>query len=324
MLIAALDLGGTQIRTALYEDGGRLVARYACPTRADEGREAVLNRIIQSLERIIAEAPGPVTAIGVGAPGPLDPWGGVILDAPNLPGWQKVPLRQVLSERFGVPVAVGNDANVAALAEHRFGAGKGFDHIIYITVSTGIGGGIIMDGKLLLGARGLAVEVGHIIVEPEGPPCGCGSRGCMEAVASGTAIAREAKRRLRAGEGGLLLRLVGGDVERVTAREVAQAARQGDPLSKEIFRQAGRYIGIGITSLVHLFNPARVIIGGSVAKAGDLLFDPIRETIRERVMDEHFLEGFAVVPAALGDDVGLLGAYTLAETSLEARSGASR
>ncbi|HDN80867.1 MAG TPA: ROK family protein [Chloroflexi bacterium] len=317
--IAALDLGGTQIRTALYDREGNLLARYACPTSAYEGRDAVIARIIKALEEV---AKGEnLAAIGVGAPGPLDPWEGVIFSAPNLPGWENVPLKRILSERFGVPVFVGNDANVAALAEHRLGAGAGFPNIIYITVSTGIGGGIIVDNRLLLGARGLAGEVGHIVVEPEGPVCNCGNRGCMEAMAAGPAIAREAVRRIREGEESLILEMVNGDVGAITAREVALAAQQGDELAVEVFRLAGYYIGIGIVSLMHLFNPSRIIIGGSVAKAGPVLFGPIEETVESRVMEE-FLKGFAVVPASLGDDVGLLGAFVLARDEIAPEHGA--
>jgi len=311
MKVAALDLGGTNIRAALCEEDGRIIRRTSCGTGAEEGKDAVLGRIIDSLEKVIGGERADVRAIGIGAPGPLDPWEGVIFEAPNLPGWHNVPLKKIVADHFGIPTFVGNDANVAALAEHRFGAGRGFSHIIYITVSTGIGGGIIIEDRLLLGARGLAGEVGHITVEANGPRCNCGNIGCLEALASGPAIAREAARRIREGERSLITELIEGDLDELEAEVVTRAAQQGDRLAREVLRRAGFYLGIGIVSYMHLFNPSRIIIGGGVANAGPLLFDPINEVISQRAMS-HFREGFAVVPAALGGDVGLLGAMLLA------------
>jgi len=317
-VIAAVDLGGTNIRAALYSEDGGTLAQCALPTLAHEGLEPTLGRIFRAIEEVIREGEE-LIAIGLGAPGPLDPWKGIIFSAPNLPGWENVPLADILAERFGVPVFVNNDANVAALAEHRLGAGKGFSNIIYITVSTGIGGGIIAEGKLLLGAKGLAGEVGHIVVKPDGPPCGCGGRGCVEALASGPAIAREAIKRIKAGENSSIPKFVEGPLEGLTAREVALAAIEGDALAQEIFREAGYYLGLSFVSLIHLFNPSRIIVGGGVAKVGKILLEPAEETVKELTMRE-FLEGFKIVPAALGDEAGLLGAYLLAKEGLYSSS----
>lgn len=311
----AVDLGGTSIRAALYTEEGKLLARYILPTLAHEGLEATLGRIFTAIEEVMKGWEKPA-AIGVGAPGPLDPWKGIILSAPNLPGWENIPLAEILWKRFDVPAFVGNDANVAALAEHRLGAGKGFSNIIYVTVSTGIGGGVIVDGLLLLGAGGLAGEVGHIVVKPDGPPCTCGGIGCLEALASGPAIAREALRRLKEGINSSIPRFVEGPIENLSAKEVAMAAFEGDPLAQELFREAGYYLGIGFVSLIHIFNPSRIIVGGGVAKVGRLLLEPAEEVVKKLTMKE-FLQGFEIVPAALGDEAGLLGAYLLAKESLQ-------
>jgi glucokinase len=310
--IVGVDLGGTQIRAALADEQGKILRRTSCLTLAEEGLEPVLGRIKGAIYEVMGSAErGQVQGIGVAAPGPSDPWKGIITEAPNLPGWENVPLKDLMEEEFSLPVVVGNDANSAALAEQRFGAGQGIADLIYITVSTGIGGGIIVDNRLLLGALGFAAEVGHQTLEAHGPRCNCGNVGCLEALAAGPAIARCAKEFIKTGIGTSIADLVGGDLDRVTAKVVNQAAQAGDPIAIELFRQAGFYIGVGIVNLLHLFNPSLIIIGGSVTKAGDLLFEPIRATVRERAMARYYWENTPIVPAALGDDVGLLGAVAL-------------
>lgn len=304
----ALDLGGTQIRCALVDGQGRILARMSVLTQAEEGLEAVLARLEGAIRWALKEAPGegPV-AIGVAVPGPVDPRRGTVRFAPNLPGWLDIPLQEILEEAIRLPLYVGNDANLAALAEERFGAGRGREDIIYLTLSTGIGGGVISGGKLVLGSHGLACEPGHMVLEPKGPRCGCGKRGCLEALASGRAIAREARKALAKGEPSLLPELVGGDPQRVDARIVAEAARQGDALAQTIYQRAGFYVGLGIVNLMHLFNPEVAILGGGVSRAGELLFSSIRQTVVERA-HPSFQEDFAIVRSELGDDVGLLGA----------------
>lgn len=315
----AVDIGGTQIRAALCDSEGAIHRRVADLTASHEGSDAVMARIERAIRRVWP-ADDQVLAIGVVAPGPLDPWSGVIFEAPNIPCWENYPLRDIIRQRLGVPtVVVGNDANAAALAEQRFGAGQGKANLIYITVSTGIGGGVIVGGKLLLGAHGLAGEIGHIKIEPNGPPCGCGDRGCLESLASGTAIARQARQRCRAGESvestGRILELAHGDLAAISAKIVNQAAQQGDPLAVDVFRRAGTYLGIGLVNLLHLFDPDIIVIGGSVSKAGDLLFEPARAVVRQRCMTDRYWRDTPIVPAALGDDVGLLGALALVLSS---------
>lgn len=241
----------------------------------------------------------------------MDARTGIVRFTPNIPGWTEVPLRDLMAGDFGVPTFVANDANLAALGEYRFGAGKGVRDLVYLTISTGIGGGILIDGRLFEGGQGLGGEVGHMIVEPNGPRCGCGGYGCLEAVASGTAIAREARVAVERGIPSALSQLADRP-EALTAREVVQAASQGDELARRILEQAGRYIGLAIVSLMYLFNPALVILGGSVAiGAGDLLMAPLRQTVRERSQRVYW-ENTPIVPAALEDDVVLLGALALA------------
>jgi len=271
----------------------------------------VIERIKEAIREALGQHLEEIQAIGIASAGPLDPWDGVIIKAPNLPGWDQVPLRAIIEEEFGLPTYLGNDANLAALAEQHFGAGKGTKDLIYITHSTGIGGGIIVDGRMLLGSKGLGAEVGHIILDRDGPHCGCSSMGCLEAMAAGPAIARNAVQAIEAGRETIIPDLVDGDLSRISAREVNEAAQQGDALGIELIRQAGELLGIGLVSLMHLFNPEIIVIGGGVSKAGDLLFEPAREMVRARCMAEDYWRDTPIVPAALGDDVGLMGAIAL-------------
>jgi glucokinase len=226
----------------------------------------------------------------------------------------------MLTTCFALPVFVGNDANLAALGEHRFGAARGFDDIIYMTISTGIGGGIIQSGQLLQGHKGLAGEIGHVAVQPGGPLCGCGNRGCLEALASGTAIGHQAQTLAVAGHAPAILAAAGGDTSQISSKSVGQAAAQGDEIAIKLLRQAGRYIGIGIANLMHLFNPQRFVLGGGVTQTGPLLFKPIRRTVRRWAMNPMYWEDTEIVPAGLGDDAGLLGALAFANTQARAES----
>jgi glucokinase len=312
--VIAVDLGGTQLRTALYGPQRQVLARLAEPTRAHEGVEPVLQRLIEGVRSMgdVAQAGwGRINAIGVSAPGPLDPRRGVIHWAPNLPGWRDVPLVDRLSKVLGRPVFLGNDGSLAALAEQRCGAGRGQADLVYITVSTGIGGGVISDGQLILGRGGLGGEVGHMTVEASGPRCKCGNVGCLETLASGMAIARQARESVAAGARTCIADLVNGDLERIEAKLVHEAARQGDVVAVDLFRKAGMYLGIGIVNMMYLFNPGMVIIGGGVSKAGDLLFVPMQATVRQRI-HEIYWRDCPIVGAALGDDVCLTGAAILA------------
>ena len=250
-----------------------------------------------------------VAGIGISSPGPLDAAAGVIIAPPNLPGWRDVPLARIIGDRFGLPVYLGNDANVAALAEASKGAAQGKRHVIYITVSTGIGAGVICDGKLLLGRDGLAAELGHIPILIDGERV-----SSVELEAAGPAIARRVQAALGAGRQSILRRHAADDWDQIDAEAVGKAAAAGDALAIEALAHAGRILGLGIVSALHLFNPEVIVLGGGVAKTGDLLFAPMRETIRQRILDGAYLEKLKILTAALGDDVALVGAGALVAT----------
>lgn len=308
--ILALDLGGTLIRTARMDPTGHIYERLEEPTHAQQGREVTLPRVIETLHRIRPEEMSQVAAIGVSVPGPVNPWTGVIARLTNVPGWEGLPLRDILTREFECPVWLGNDANLAALGEHRFGAGRDVSDMVYMTISTGIGGGIISENRLLVGTSGLASELGHMTIEANGPRCVCGNIGCLEVLANGAAVARRARELIAQGRETLIRDLAGGDVNRITAKLVGEAGHRGDPVALEIFRTTGFYVGVGIVNLMHLLNPAKFVLGGGVSKAGELLFGPIKDTVRERAMSS-FSEDVPIVPTALRDDVGLLGALAL-------------
>jgi glucokinase len=304
----AIDLGGTELRAAVVEATGRVAAFAATPTDAQAGPQVVIAQMEALIDQVRAETPeAQIVGLGVGAPGPLDPDAGVVVDAPTLLGWRDVPLAAILSERLGVPVKLENDANAAALGEWRFGAGQGTQSMVFITVSTGIGGGVIVDGHLLHGRRGLAGEIGHMTISDKPELCPCGGVGCWEAFASGTALAREATKLVAAGSAPEVGRLAGGGP--VTGRHVAEAAQKGDVPALRLLDDEARWLGIGLTNLLHLYSPERLILGGGVGSLLPLMQETIDRTIRERAMSAF--RGVPVVAAALGRNAGLVGAASL-------------
>lgn len=309
--IVAIDLGGTSTRAAFFAHAEPPAqALHKLPTPSERGPDAVLDRIAQAVEAVLPPETRP-DRIGIGAPGPLDPFRGVVIATPNLVGMLNTPLRDRIAARFGCPVALGNDANLAALGEHHYGAGRGARHLLYLTIGTGIGGGVIVDGRLLLGKRGLAAELGHMQVMPGGERCGCGQVGHLEAIASGPAMARAARQRLLSGEPSSLSQLAGGP-ESLTTNDIGRAALQGDPLARSVLEDAGRAIGQHLASLVHAFDPEVIVLGGGVSLIGPLFFEPIERALRQHVMHPAYLEGLRLVPAELGDEAGLIGAMILA------------
>lgn len=307
-VIVGVDLGGTQMRAACMDTQLNILERIAEPTLAYEGPERVVARLLETIARVMPEDTARVVGIGVSAPGPINPRTGVIVSPPNLPGWHNVPLRKIIQERFGSPTFLGNDANVAALAETTHGAAKGYKHVIYLTISTGIGGGVIDEGRLMIGAEGLGAEAGHMIMVINGKITD------LEKEAAGPAIARKAAARIQAGEKSRITELVNGSLDLVTAKTVGDAAAEGDPLAIDVLQKAGYLIGLGIVSLMHLFNPEVVVIGGGVSKTGELLFAPMREAIQQYTMDSSYYENVSIIPAALGDNVALIGAAALVTT----------
>lgn len=310
-MIGAIDIGGTKIALALATADGRLVAHDKFPTNPGRGPDAVIEELIVTLRGLADRHGAVLTTLGVGSVGPLDLATGTIQSPPNFPGWTHVPLKRPLEAAFKVPVVVDNDANAAALGEYRLGAGKGASSMVYATVSTGIGGGIVLDGKLLHGVGGGAGEFGHQTIVPDGPPCGCGNHGCLEAVASGTAIAREARVLATSGQAPLLLALAGGDPDAIHAGHVVQAAAEGEQSAADLWARTIGYLAIGLGNVISTVAPEKLVLGGGVAQTGDALLVPLREGLARRVRMVP-MDDVEVVLAAHGAETGLYGAVALA------------
>ncbi len=308
-IIVAVDIGGTHMRAASYAtDKLKPILQKRIETLATEPDG--FNRLLNLIQDIWPKDES-VDAIGVASPGPLNPYTGYLLAPPNNPEWHNFPLAPNLSRHFNVPAYLDNDANLAGLAEYRFGAGMGHHDVLYITVSTGIGGGVIIRDKLLQGYHGLAAELGHSIIDPDGPLCSCGYNGHLESFSSGPAIVRYVLGKLEAGARSSLKREAG-----LTARDIAEAAKQGDVLAISAYQRAGEYLGIGVASFLHAFDPSIVIFGGGVSQVGPLLFDSFHASLKKRVFHPRYLEDLVITTAALGDDAGLLGALALAQMKL--------
>jgi glucokinase len=306
-----VDLGGTKIATGIANENGDLIKTVKVPTQAEDGWEVVTKRIGDTILDVLEKSEikaSEVKAIGICAPGALDIPNGIVLSSPNLK-WHNVPLKKIIEDRFNIPTYFDNDANIAGLGENRFGAGKGSKHMLYMTVSTGIGGGIVIDGQIYHGATFGAGEIGHITIDVNGPLCGCGNRGCIEAIASGPAIARNAKEKLAQNPDSLL-----NDYPEITAKEVADAANKGDQLANDVIETAGKYIGATLSGLINTLNPEIVVIGGGVSNMGDLILDPIRKEVETRSL-KSFVENLKIVRAELGGEVGVMGAIALAQSA---------
>ncbi len=346
-LVIGIDLGGTQIRAAILQ-GAYMLARAATLTGENPTPERVLPRIFATVQQALDEAGvklDAIAGIGVALPGPLDNRTGTIYAPPNLPVWTNVPLRTILQEQYHKPVFVENDANAAALGEYLFGAGQGSRNMVYLTVSTGIGGGVIVDGKLLEGTNGSAGELGHITIDWRGERCPCGNIGCLEALASGTAIARKANEAIANGQGAELLAFARTMLEHtstipdkgalphqdlntqpldvnehvsipltedlhVTAQTVARAAEAGIPLARAIITLAAEALGVGLVNILHIFSPELIILGGGVMQMGSMLVEPAMRIVQERTMRANMAET-RIIPAQLGANTGLVGAGAL-------------
>jgi glucokinase len=310
-----VDVGGTKIAAAVVDAEGGIVARRQVPTESAEPA-SIVAAVVKVAREMKAAAPA-AAAVGVGAAGLVDVERGVILGAPNL-AYRNVAVRDTLSERLGIPAIVDNDANVAALAEAVHGAGRGAGDQIMITVGTGIGGGIIIGGRLYRGHYGVGAELGHIVIDPDGPVCGCGNRGCWEAVASGNAIGRLARQRVEGGAGADLLAIVGGDLDAITGEVVGEAAVAGSAFSRDVVASIGRLLGIGLASIVNIFDPEVIVIGGGAAAGtGELLLEPARESMLAHVLGPSWRTPVRIVPAKLGNDAGVVGAAWLARELLD-------
>ena len=313
--IVGIDLGGTNIVSGcVAEDGSALLGARSEPTGAEEGPDAVVKRIIRSAQASIAatraEVPtAEIIGAGIGSPGPLDTRTGIVLLTPNL-GWVNMPLRARLQEGLGLRTALDNDANCAVLGEWWMGAARGTRQALGLTIGTGIGGGIIIDGRLYHGASDIAGEIGHMTIDANGRRCKCGNYGCLEAYASGPAIAQRAREALAGGEPSTMPGLVEGDLTLLTAATVFDAAQGGDELAGHVVRDTAKFLGIGVANFLNIFNPEVVVIAGGVTQAGEALFEPLRAEVRRRAFAPA-VESCRIVPGELHGNAGVVGAVAI-------------
>jgi glucokinase len=311
-VIGGIDLGGTKILSLVVSRTGSVLAEDIRPTLAAEGQQAVIARMVASLREGLSKAGvdgRQLLAIGVSAPGPVDDARGVVTSPPNLPGWHDVPLASIIAKKFGVPCVLDNDANAAAFAEHRWGAGKGSRHMLFLTVSTGVGGGIISDGALYRGASGAAGEMGHMTIRENGRLCPCGRRGCLEAYTCGVAIAEQGQRIAARDPGSLLGRRAAA--EPLSAAIIHEIANEGDEAARRLIANAGRHLGTGLASLINIFDPELIVLGGSLTKMGDLYLGPARATVQRECLAQARRD-VRIVVGELGDRSAAIGAAALA------------
>lgn len=312
--IVGIDLGGTNIAAgAMPTDGTREIAMRMAPTRAEEGSDAVVERIVRMVEDVIDQTRAETGAdrsdflgVGIGSPGPLDRLRGLVIVTPNL-GWRDFPLRDEVGSRVNLPATLDNDANCATLGEWWCGAARGGRNVVGMTIGTGIGGGLILDGKLYHGASDAAGEIGHTTIDSTGRRCKCGNYGCLEAYASGPAIAERAREVLEGHTESILPAMVDGDVRRITAQTVFEASKKGDPVALEVVRDTAHFLGVGIATLINVFNPDIVVVAGGVTQAGEILFEPMRAEVRRRAFKSS-VDACKIVPGALPLSAGVVGA----------------
>ena len=304
--VLGVDVGGTKLATVLATTGGELLHKVRLPTRADLGPEVGVARVISMLRQNLAETEidkGEIVGIGVACGSPMDATGGIILGPPNLQSWNPVPIKDILEAEFGLYTQLENDANAGALAEWLFGAGRGKRNVVYMTMGTGIGGGLILDGRLYRGANGNAGEVGHMrVVHQDGPLCGCGKRGCLEAFCSGPSIARRTREALAEHADSAILQLA-GTLEGVTAEHLFAAARQGNALALRLVDETAHYMGIGLANIIQAVNPEAIVLGTIATEQGDFFLDRVRRVVRQETWPQmsHIVE---VLPSPLGVQVG--------------------
>ncbi|MBK8026424.1 MAG: ROK family protein [Chloroflexi bacterium] len=308
-IMIGIDLGGTRLRVATLDQELNILERHETLTEAHEGVEATTARMVAFVGDALASCEREhLAGIGISCPGPVNPNAGLLVAPPNLPGWHNVPLVQMFQKEFGYTTFIGNDANVAALAETSRGAAQGFRNVIFITISTGIGGGIISDGRLLLGRDGLAAEVGHMALVVGDTVT------TLEKEAAGPALARKARARIEAGDRSMMTDMVEGQIEHLSGSIVGKAAVEGDPVAVEIVKRGGFIVGLGLASLLHLFNPEIIVVGGGVSNVGPLLFDAMRESMEAHVIDRAYTDNLILKVAALGENVSVIGAAALVLT----------
>ena len=310
-----VDLGGTNIVSATVNYQGKIVNRLKVPTLAERGKEATIKRIIETIHENIIQstiALDDIIGIGIGAPGPLDVKRGIINFAPNLPGWRDIPLKKILEDEFNMKVVLENDANAAAWGERCFGAGQGVNNLVCFTLGTGIGGGIIIDGKIYHGSNYGAAELGHMTVNKDGPRCNCGNYGCLEAYSSATGIKNRIKNRIKEGIKSDFLNFNNDDklFESLRLKSIFEAARKGDKLTKNIVEEAISYLGIAIANIANILNPEMVVLVGGITNEGDKLLTPLRREVKKRAFYSNY-KSLKIVIGKLGGNAGVLGAAAL-------------
>jgi len=309
---ASVDLGGTNIKAVLADDQGNILVSDSVPTLSYEGPQKVLERMARLVNDLSQRSGHKPLAVGMAVPGLIDLAAGKTKFLPNLPTqWRDVAVRDILEPQLNCPVYLLNDVRAATLGELTFGHGRTARTMAFFALGTGIGGGVAIDGRLRLGPLGAAGELGHLVVMPDGPQCGCGARGCLETVASGPAITAEGVRLLLSGLAPKLHELTGGDAGKVTTRTMAMAAAAGDEKVRDAIIRAARFLGYGIVDVIVTLHPDLIVLGGGVANIGALIFDTVRRTVREQV---HMLpvDDIAIKPSQLGDNAGALGGIALA------------
>lgn len=317
--IIGVDIGGTNTRASVVEKDGHILSEGHRPTKAMDGPDESIPQIIDAIREAIENAKvsaSDICGIGMGVPGRHKTLEGVVLWSPNFKDWAGLQLLQPIRDAFDVPVFMGNDVNVAALGEFRFGAGKDVNSMVMMTLGTGIGGGIILDGKLWKGASEGAGEIGHQIINPNGRLCGCGRYGDLEAEANQGGIIERARRKMRMGRKTGLVSRVEGNLDDLTPAIIAEAAFEGDEVSREVMQETGYFVGIGVANAINFLNPEMVVIGGGISRAGFVLWDPIMRTVKANALAEA-LEVCQVVPSQCGDDAGILGGVTLVLEEIE-------
>lgn len=322
-MITGVDMGGTNIRTGLFTSEGRLQNKSIKIHYGSFPPQKTIDLVVLEVNNILKKEGLDlfnISAMGVGFPGHVNFKRGIALTTSNLPQWDDIPLRDILEDRLKIPVYLDNDANLAALAEHLFGAGKGAKNMIYLTVSSGIGAGVIINGKIYRGNQGTAGEIGHTTLDINGPVCTCGKRGCLMAMASGIGIANIAKGVIREGKKTLIKDLAQNDINKITAKVIAEAAFRGDEFAENLIEQAARSLGIGLANLVEIFDPEMIIVGGGLSKIKEKFLELVEEVAIQRV-PEQLRDSVNIVSSPLGSDAGLIGAASLVITERNQNRG---
>ncbi len=305
-----IDVGGTKIKAGLVNQAGEILQRYTTTAHSEQQPEVVIDAIEQAYQAVIVAgdiAPTEIEAVGLGFPGNTDGPAGIVLVSSNLPAWDHYPLRDTVSTRIGLPVVLDNDTNLGAVGEHRYGAGRDTHNMVYVTFSTGLGIGIIINKQLYVGHTGTAGELGHVVTDIGGPPCSCGKDGCVMAYASGVGISRLAYDRIEAGANTLLKEMMPAAGRRFSGEQLSEAANQGDDIAREILATAGYYCGVGLSMIIQILNPEMIVIGGGLSRIGPLVMEPATAAMREHTQPQMW-DSVQVVPWQLGDDLGIIGA----------------